>query len=164
MNGMSPTIRALVAPLATARVWWSISSIVTGSVVEYPRTFWASESPTRMTGTPASSRILAVGKSYAVSMMNRSPRSLNLRRSRMVNDMGLAPPFTECTALRQEVYPGSGRIRQDTGAPKVPSDVRPLDRQTPQGIFYGSHERPRPDPVRVKPELGGQPVDEAARD
>jgi hypothetical protein len=35
-----------------------------------------------------------------VSMMNRSPRCLNFRRSRMVKDMGLAPPFNECTALR----------------------------------------------------------------
>ena len=30
---MSPTIRAFLAPRATARQWWSISSMVTGSVV-----------------------------------------------------------------------------------------------------------------------------------
>ena len=29
---MSPTTRAFVTPRATARVWWSISSIVTGRV------------------------------------------------------------------------------------------------------------------------------------
>ena len=31
MNGMSPTTIACSTPRATARVWWSISSIVTGS-------------------------------------------------------------------------------------------------------------------------------------
>jgi hypothetical protein len=31
MKGMSPTTIARSAPRATARVWWSISSIVTGS-------------------------------------------------------------------------------------------------------------------------------------
>ena len=33
MNGMSPTTMALVTPRATARQWWSISSMVTGMVV-----------------------------------------------------------------------------------------------------------------------------------
>ncbi len=58
---MSPTTRASFAPRATARVWWSISSMVTGSVVSWPSTTFDSESPTRSTGMPASSRIRAVG-------------------------------------------------------------------------------------------------------
>ncbi len=33
MNGMSPTRSARLFPRATARVWWSISSIVTGRVL-----------------------------------------------------------------------------------------------------------------------------------
>ena len=33
MNGMSPTSSACRAPRATALAWWTISSMVTGSVV-----------------------------------------------------------------------------------------------------------------------------------
>jgi hypothetical protein len=33
MNGMSPTTSALGLARATARTWWSMSSIVTGSVL-----------------------------------------------------------------------------------------------------------------------------------
>ena len=60
---MSLTTMACSAPRATARVWCSISSIVTGRVSSYPRTLFPTESPTSSTGTPARSRIWAVGKS-----------------------------------------------------------------------------------------------------
>ena len=72
---MSPTRCATFAPRATALAWWSISSIVTGSVLSYPRTTMPSESPTRIESTPARSRARAVGKSYAVSIVIGSPRS-----------------------------------------------------------------------------------------
>ena len=44
---------ARAAPRATARVWWTISSSVTGSVVSWPRTTMPSESPTSSASTPA---------------------------------------------------------------------------------------------------------------
>jgi hypothetical protein len=54
MNGMSPTSSARCAPRATARAWCSISSMVTDSVLGWPSTTMASESPTRMASMPAS--------------------------------------------------------------------------------------------------------------
>ena len=63
---MSATSRARRTPRRTARVWCSISSMVTGSVFSCPSTTMPSESPTSTTSTPASSSSRAVGKSYAV--------------------------------------------------------------------------------------------------
>ena len=58
---MSATSKAWRVPRRTARVWCSISSSVTGSVLSYPSTTIASESPTSKTSTPASSSSRAVG-------------------------------------------------------------------------------------------------------
>ena len=58
---MSPITSARRAPRTTAFVWWIISSIVTGMVLEYPRTTIPRESPTSRMSTPASSRSMAVG-------------------------------------------------------------------------------------------------------
>ena len=81
---MSPTSSAPLAPRLTARAWCSISSMVTESVLGWPRTTMASESPTRIASTPAASAARAVGKSYAVSMVMGSPRSHLPWRSRTV--------------------------------------------------------------------------------
>src|SRR5438270_3731101 len=117
-NGMSPMISALCAPRATARVWCSISSTETGIVVSYPRMTCASESPTSRTGTPASSRIWAVGKSYAVSITNFSPRALYAARSWIETDIagspssrprgvhGLAALVTNCASSRMRAPGG----------------------------------------------------------
>ena len=56
-------IRTRRTPRAAARTWWSMSSIVTGTVSGYPSTTMPSESPTSSSGTPASSSSFAIGKS-----------------------------------------------------------------------------------------------------
>src|SRR2546427_3752022 len=50
-----------------------MSSIVTGSVLPWPRTTMPSESPTRIRSMPASATRRALGKSYAVSIASRAP-------------------------------------------------------------------------------------------
>src|SRR6266513_2939378 len=77
MNGISPTSRAWRAPRATAFAWWSISARVTGSVGGCPSITIPRLSPTRSIGMPASSRMRALRKSYAVSAAKRLPSSLN---------------------------------------------------------------------------------------
>ena len=57
----------------------------------------ATESPTSSTGMPASSRIRAVGKSYAVSIANRFPSAFHARRSWIVTVIARAS-FRQCTA------------------------------------------------------------------
>src|SRR5256886_8451166 len=57
-----------------------MSSSVTGSVVGWPSITMPRLSPTRRMGMPASSRIRALRKSYAVSTANRRPSSLNRDR------------------------------------------------------------------------------------
>ncbi len=58
-NGMSPTTSGRRAPRVTARVMKSISSIVTGTVLDsWPRTTIAAVSPTRIRSTPAASASL----------------------------------------------------------------------------------------------------------
>ena len=52
---MSAITSAFGCARTTARTWCSISSSVTGMVVEWPRTTIPSESPTRMASTPAAS-------------------------------------------------------------------------------------------------------------
>jgi hypothetical protein len=61
MYGMSPTTKAYSTARQTAEVKTSISSIVTGSVVSYPRTVMPTKSPTRIISTPARSMRSAVG-------------------------------------------------------------------------------------------------------
>ena len=68
MNGRSPTTWALFTPRMTARVWPSISSIVTGTVSRYPSSTMPRLSPTRMMSIPASSTHCACGNEYAVIM------------------------------------------------------------------------------------------------
>jgi hypothetical protein len=60
----------------TALVISRMSSTVTGTVLEYPRTTLPEESPTSSTGMPASSNTEALTVSYAVSIAHFSPRSL----------------------------------------------------------------------------------------
>ena len=66
-NGMSPTTIASFAPRATAATAASVSDMLTGSVVSYPRQLFPCESPTRMIGAPASSASRAKHASYAVT-------------------------------------------------------------------------------------------------
>ena len=63
---MSPTTIASFTPRATAATAASVSDMLTGSVVSYPRQLFPCESPTRMIGTPASSARRAKHESYAV--------------------------------------------------------------------------------------------------
>src|SRR5438874_1825621 len=74
------------------------------------------ESPTRITGIPAWSRICAVGKSYAVSMTKRSPRCLKARTSRVVTDMG--------SRLLPSARRSSGSVYAGVGGPRADPDVR----------------------------------------
>src|SRR5256885_5092284 len=50
-----------------------MSSIITATVLPYPRTTMPSESPTRISSMPASATRRALGKSYAVSIASRAP-------------------------------------------------------------------------------------------
>lgn len=59
-KGRSPTIRAREVPRTTAAESMVISSMVTGTVVSYPRWQLPAESPTSITGMPASSKTEAV--------------------------------------------------------------------------------------------------------
>jgi len=56
---MSPTTWARLAPRVTARAWYTIWSMVTGSVDSFPWTTIPRLSPTRRTSAPASSRMRA---------------------------------------------------------------------------------------------------------
>ena len=60
---MSPTSNGVFRPRRTAAASISISSIPTGTVVSWPSTVIAPESPTRTMSTPASSATCADGKS-----------------------------------------------------------------------------------------------------
>src|SRR5688572_26861602 len=71
-----------------------ISSRVTGTVVSYPRWQLPAESPTSITGIPASSNTDAVIASYAVSMGHFSPRSLAAAMSRTVIRRVPLPPYS----------------------------------------------------------------------
>ena len=55
-NGMSPMTSARLAPRATQRTWYSISSIDTGSVESWPWITMPSESPISRMSTPAASQ------------------------------------------------------------------------------------------------------------
>src|SRR4030095_13119743 len=78
---MSATTSARDAPRATVRVWWSMSSRVTASVLSDPRTTMPTESPTSNASTPAWSSRRAIVASYAVSMAIFSPRAFFSLRS-----------------------------------------------------------------------------------
>ncbi len=65
---MSATTSGRRAPRVTARASTIISSIVAGTVEEWPRTVIAAESPTRTMSMPASSARRPLGASYAVTM------------------------------------------------------------------------------------------------
>ena len=58
-KGMSARTSALALPRATRRVWYSISSIVTGSVESCPWITMPRESPMSRMSTPAASEIAA---------------------------------------------------------------------------------------------------------
>ena len=60
---MSPTTSASGAPRRTASAWWTMTSIVAGMVVAWPRAVVESESPTSTSGTPARCAMRAVRKS-----------------------------------------------------------------------------------------------------
>ena len=60
---MSPTTSARGRVRVTARQWWSISSMVTGTVLSYPRANSARVSPTRIRSTPAPSARRALAAS-----------------------------------------------------------------------------------------------------
>ena len=60
-NGRSATSSGVLSPRRTAAVSMSISSTVTGTVLSYPRTVIAAESPTSTMSTPAASAICALG-------------------------------------------------------------------------------------------------------
>jgi hypothetical protein len=62
-KGMSAITRARCAARVTARVSISISSMVAGTVEEWPRTVIAAESPTRTMSMPASSASRPLGAS-----------------------------------------------------------------------------------------------------
>ena len=52
---MSPTTKVLSHARVTQRVWWTMSSMVTGRVESYPIIVMPSESPTRIMSIPACS-------------------------------------------------------------------------------------------------------------
>jgi len=60
---MSPTISGVRSPRRTAAASMIISSMPTGTVLSYPSTQLAAESPTSTTSTPTSSTTWAEGKS-----------------------------------------------------------------------------------------------------
>src|SRR5688572_14876489 len=118
MNGMSATISARVAPRATARVWCTMSSSVTGSVCSWPSTTTPTESPTSSTSTPARSSSRAIVASYAVSMAIFSPRRFRSRRSgtrTLVSLIGDGPrrSLDGCERLRKPGVDGVDHILAD---------------------------------------------------
>lgn len=109
-KGRSATIRAREVPRTTAAESIVISSRVTGTVDSYPRWQLPAESPTSMTGMPASSKTDAVIASYAVSMGHFSPRSLARAMSR--------------TVIRRVPFPRTAlccRRRASSGQPRAAS-------------------------------------------
>ena len=58
---MSPTSSGVVRPRRAAPASMSISSTATGTVLGYPSTVIAPESPTSTTSTPAASATCALG-------------------------------------------------------------------------------------------------------
>ena len=60
---MSPTTRARLTARDTTPQWYSICSMVTGTVVSSPCTAMPAESPTRIRSMPDSSRSSAMRKS-----------------------------------------------------------------------------------------------------
>ena len=83
-NGMSATRNARLRPRAAASVCRTMSSIVTFSVSGWPSTTIPSESPTRITSTPASSKMRANRASYAVIITIFAPSAFIRARSRML--------------------------------------------------------------------------------
>ena len=59
-NGMSPTTKVSLVARVTQRVWWTMSSMVTGRVESYPIMVMPSESPTRIVSIPACSVSAAI--------------------------------------------------------------------------------------------------------
>src|SRR5919106_6247775 len=139
---MSPTMRASFAPRTTALVWWSISSIVTGSVFWYPRTLLPTESPTRITGMPASSRIRAVGKSYAVSIGNRRPSAFQVAKSWIVTMARASFPSLGAPGRARGVHGSGGSVRREG------SDSRRELQRDPgrRGVDHEAGPAGQPDP------------------
>ena len=105
---------------ATAATWWAMSSIVTCSVSSYPSTTIASESPTRIMSTPASSATRADGASYAVTITSGGPAPLRRRhRARSC-------ARTESGHLRTSTVQGTHGSRRQHGyaAPRTRTTVR----------------------------------------
>ena len=111
-NGMSAMRNARLRPRAAASVCRTMSSIVTFNVSGRPSTTIPSESPTRITSTPASSKMRANRASYAVIITIFAPSAFIRARSRMLV-LRIAPAPLLPLKMRPPGT-GSGRPRVDT--------------------------------------------------
>src|SRR5207249_1356761 len=87
-----------------------MSSSVTGSVVGYPSITMPRLSPTSSIGMPASSRMRALRKSYAVSTAKRLPSSLNRWTSSTVVTSDHTSPADVCHCPLDQWHERPGRL------------------------------------------------------
>src|SRR5579862_4586133 len=114
---------------ATAATWCRIWSTETCSVESKPRTFSATESPTRIASTPASSTTRAKGVSYAVTMTIGSSPARTLRPA--IPGTVILSPIFQPPPSRASGAPGGGRSLSPSGRLLLPGD---LGREVPEEI------------------------------
>src|SRR3989339_536543 len=142
-NGMSAMRNARLRPRAAASVCRTMSSIVTFRVLEWPSTTCPSESPTRITSTPTSSKMRANRASYAVIITIFAPSAFIRPRSRILVLRTAIAPASFYNAPKKIRPPGTG-----SGRPRVDTLRAPAGRKPPAPPTL-------PSTVPSRPELPG---------
>src|SRR5947209_4823723 len=103
-----------------------MSSVVTWSVSSYPSTTIATESPTRITSTPAASAVRADGASYAVTITRGGVLTPSLLRAAM---SGAVTRRVARAAIRpSSTVQGTLGSRRQTSAYPIPALTNQVDR------------------------------------